>query len=265
MASTTLDLLAPVHRLSLDDYRRTHEVGLFDGTDLRFELIEGIVVEMSPIGRAHERAVIWLMRTLDRQLDDTRLVSPQNSIVLAKLRSLTQPDITIRTRAEVLEQADDQPLLVIEVADSSLRFDRITKSRLYASHGIADYWIVNVEDEAVEVHRDPTRRRFGLTHRAPRGRRATSAAPPRRRRRARPAARLHRRPDPVARSAATTRASFCARGRRLMRASSRMAAERSGCGSVSTTSTGRRERVYREAVPAAWAAKRLGRSFVQPV
>jgi len=56
----------------------------------------------------------------------------------------------------LLEQADDPPLLVIEVADSSLRFDRITKARLYARHGIADSWIVNVEDEAVEVHRDPS-------------------------------------------------------------------------------------------------------------
>ena len=168
MGSTTLDLLAPVHRLSVDDYRRMHEVGLFDGTDLRFELIEGIVVKMSPSGRAHERAVIWLMRALDRQLDETQLVSPQNSIVLAGLRSLPQPDIAIRTRAELLEQADDPPLLIIEVADSSLRFDRITKARLYARHGIADYWIVNVEDEAVEVHRHPAGGAWGsrTVHRA---------------------------------------------------------------------------------------------------
>lgn len=168
MASTALDLLASVHRLSIDDYRRMHDVGLFDGTDLRFELIEGIVVKMSPIGRRHERAVIWLMRTLDRQLDEARLVSPQNSIVLAELRSLPQPDIAIRTRAELLEQADDPPLLIIEVADSSLRFDRITKARLYARQGIADYWIVNVEDEAVEVHRDPTGEGWGTrtVHRA---------------------------------------------------------------------------------------------------
>ncbi len=168
MASTTIDLLAPVHRLSVDDYRRMHEVGLFDGTDLRFELIEGIVVEMSPIGRAHERAVTWLTRTLDRQLDDTQLVSPQSSIVLAELRSLPQPDIAIRTRAELLERTDDPPLLIIEVAGSSLRFDRITKSRLYANHGIADYWIVNIDDEAVEVHRDPTGDGWGTrtVHRA---------------------------------------------------------------------------------------------------
>jgi Uma2 family endonuclease len=154
MASTTLDLLAPVHRLSIDDYRRMHEVGLFDG-DLRVELIEGVVVEMSPIGRVHERAVTWLTRALVLQLAETELVSPQNSIVLAELRSMPQPDIAIRTTAEMLERAADRPLLIIEVADSSLRFDRITKSRLYARHGIEDYWIVNVADEAVEVHRDP--------------------------------------------------------------------------------------------------------------
>ena len=108
-----------------------------------------------PIGRSHERAVTWLNRTLVLQLAETELVSPQNSIVLAELRSMPQPDIAIRTRAELLERADEPPLLIIEVADSSLRFDRVTKSRLYASHGIADYWIVNVQDETVEVHRDP--------------------------------------------------------------------------------------------------------------
>jgi Uma2 family endonuclease len=86
---------------------------------------------------------------------ETELVSPQNSIVLAELRSMPQPDIAIRTTAEMLERTADRPLLIIEVADSSLRFDRITKSRLYARHGIEDYWIVNVADEAVEVHRDP--------------------------------------------------------------------------------------------------------------
>lgn len=54
------------------------------------------------------------------------------------------------------------------MADSSLRFDRITKARLYARQGIADYWIVNVEDEAVEVHRDPTGEGWGTrtVHRA---------------------------------------------------------------------------------------------------
>lgn len=153
MATTSIDLLAPIHRLSVNEYRRMHEAGLLD--DVRVELIDGVVVEMSPLGRRHERGVIWLTRVLVPQLSEQQVVSPQNSIVLRELRSMPQPDIAIRDTDEVLGETEARPLLVIEVADSSLRFDRITKGRLYARAGIADYWIVDVADEAVEVHREP--------------------------------------------------------------------------------------------------------------
>ncbi|MBA2348980.1 MAG: Uma2 family endonuclease [Solirubrobacterales bacterium] len=153
MATTALDLLMPVYRISVDEYERMGEIGLFD--QKRVELIEGVIVEMSPIGRRHDRGVSWLTRTITLQLDDTVIVSPQGSIALPQLGSMPQPDLAVRTTAEMLGHSDDPLRLLVEVADSSLRYDRITKSRLYARAAIGEYWIVNVEEETVEVHTEP--------------------------------------------------------------------------------------------------------------
>lgn len=153
MVTTALDLLAPVYRVSIYEYERMGEIGLFD--QKRVELIEGVIVEMSPIGRPHDRGVSWLTRAIDRQLDDTEIVSPQGSIVLAELGSMPQPDLAVRTTAEMLGHSDDPLRLLVEVSDSSLRYDRITKARLYSRAGIVEYWIVNVVEETVEVHTKP--------------------------------------------------------------------------------------------------------------
>ncbi len=154
MASTSVDLLAPVHRLSVEQYVRIAETGLFDSGP-RVELIDGVIVEMSPIGYPHLHAVMWLNRALVPQLAEAHILSPQQAISLPALRSMPEPDIAILEVEEVLQRVAGRPLLVIEVSDSSLRFDRITKSRLYARHGIPEYWIVNVADEVVEVHLEP--------------------------------------------------------------------------------------------------------------
>lgn len=157
MAPTAVDLLAPVYRLSVAQYRRMGEIGLFDGEDVRVELIDGVVLETSPADWPHLRAVMWLNRALEPQLGEGHLLSPQQGIRLPELQSMPEPDITVLEVSEVLDAAveTDRPLLVIEVANASLQFDRITKSRLYARHGVEDYWIANLEEEVVEVHRDP--------------------------------------------------------------------------------------------------------------
>lgn len=154
MASTSVDLLAPVHRLSVEQYVRIAETGLFDSGP-RVELIDGVIVEMSPIGRPHRRAVMFLNRALVPQLAEAHILSPQQAISLPALRSMPEPDIAILEVEEVIERVAERPLLVIEVSDTSLRFDRVTKSRLYARHGIPEYWIVNVVEEVVEVHLEP--------------------------------------------------------------------------------------------------------------
>lgn len=153
-SSTSLDLLAPVHRLSVDEYVRIAEAGVFDGGP-RVELIEGVIVEMSPTGTPHLRAVMWLTRVLVPQLAEAHILSPQQAIALPELKSMPEPDVAVLTVDEVLFRVAEQPLLVIEASASSLSFDRITKSRLYARHGVPEYWILDIEGGAVEVHREP--------------------------------------------------------------------------------------------------------------
>lgn len=109
-----------------------------------------------PEDRLHLRAVMWQTRNLVPQLADDHILSPQQAIALPALRSMPEPDIAVLDVAEVMQRTAQHPRLFIEVSDSSLRFDRITKSRLYARGGIPEYWLVNVGEQTVEVHREPT-------------------------------------------------------------------------------------------------------------
>ena len=133
------------------------EVGIL-GEDDRVELINGEIVKMSPIGRLHRAFVGNLGQLLAARLIGRAVVWVQNPIVLAE-DTEPQPDVTVlRPRAVPFKQreADAQDtLLLIEVAYTSLAYDRTTKLRLYAEAGIPEYWIVDCTAEAVEVYRNP--------------------------------------------------------------------------------------------------------------
>lgn len=159
MASTAIDLLAPVHRLSVKRYVQMGEAGVFDDAG-RVELIDGVIVEMSPVGWPHTRAVAWLNKVLVPQLDPAHILIPQSAAPMPEQGSAPEPDIWIIEETQVGVD-DPLPLLIIEVSVASLSYDRVTKARLYALRGIADYWIVNVTDAAVEVHREPARESWG--------------------------------------------------------------------------------------------------------
>jgi Uma2 family endonuclease len=140
-----------------EEYHRMAEVGILKPTD-RVELIRGEIVEMSPPGRRHVAFVDNLTQLLVVQLAGRAIVSVQNPVVLAD-DTEPQPDLAIRRRREVpykdLEAHAEDVLLLIEVADASLRYDRSTKLRLYAAAGIREYWVVDCAAEAVEVYRTP--------------------------------------------------------------------------------------------------------------
>ena len=150
-------------QLSLAQYDRMIAGGVFEPRDgRRLEFIHGEIREMTPIGSEHEVAVDWLTEWSFRSLPvDSVWVRVQNSIGLPELDSAPEPDIAWVARRDYSQgrpEADDV-LLVIEVADSSLDYDRGTKADLYSSAGIADYWVVNIPERTVEVRRDP-----GPTH-----------------------------------------------------------------------------------------------------
>jgi Uma2 family endonuclease len=144
------------HRLSVDDYRRMAEVGILAPDD-RVELIDGEIIDMAPPGDLHIVTVMLLDRAL-RVAEKDAFVLVQSPIRLSQL-SQPQPDVALLRlrpdsyRGHRLEAAD--VLLVVEVADSSLRFDRDTKMRLYATHGIAEAWLVDVRGQRLIRHRAP--------------------------------------------------------------------------------------------------------------
>ena len=142
-------------KFTREEYHRMGEVGILKPTD-RVELIRGEIIEMSPIGRRHAAFVDNLTQLLVTRLAGRAIVSVQNPVVLAA-DSEPRPDLKILRRRSVSykdrEAGADDTLLLIEVAESSLTYDRSTKLRLYAEAGIPEYWIVNCVAESVEIHR----------------------------------------------------------------------------------------------------------------
>ena len=145
-----------------EEYHRMGEVGILKPTD-RVELIKGEIVEMSPIGRRHVAFVDNLTQLLVTRLAGRARVSVQNPVALSD-DTEPQPDIKILRQRPVpykeREAFGEDTLLLIEVAETSLAYDRSTKLRLYAEAGIAEYWIVDCTAESVEVHRTPDAARY---------------------------------------------------------------------------------------------------------
>jgi Uma2 family endonuclease len=146
------------HRLfTVDEYHRMAEAGIF-GPEERVELIDGEIIEMSPIGPRHAGCVINLNRLLVTRLGERAVVSPQNPVVI-RPRSEPQPDmLVLRPRAVSYSRAHPTPedvLLAVEVAETTARFDRIVKARLYARARITEYWLADVGEERVDVFRSP--------------------------------------------------------------------------------------------------------------
>ncbi|MGE3595957.1 MAG: Uma2 family endonuclease [Dehalococcoidia bacterium] len=145
------------YRFTVEDYHRMGEAGILDEDD-RVELIEGEILYMSPIGGKHAACVNESARLLIVRLNDRAVVSIQNPVRLSA-RSEPEPDLMLlRPRADRYREGLPVPedvLLIIEVADSTLHFDRGTKLPLYAAAGIPEVWIVDLERRRVLVHRQP--------------------------------------------------------------------------------------------------------------
>ena len=144
--------------ISVTEYHRMGEVGILGERD-RVELIEGELVAMSPIGSYHVGTVITLTQSLSQAVGNRALVSVQNSVRLDDF-SEPEPDFALlRQRPDHYRDALPRPadiLLLIEVADTSLNYDRAVKRALYARHAIPEFWIINLSAGEVEVCRGPT-------------------------------------------------------------------------------------------------------------
>jgi len=153
---TTVELKR--RRFTLEEYHRMGEVGIFHEDD-RIELIEGEIVEMSPIGRLHAGTVDRIAHVFSRRLGERTIVRVQNPILFTRLVSEPQPDVTLLVpRPDFYTGAHPEPgdiLLVVEVMDSSVAYDRGVKLRLYARAGVAEVWLANVNTRRIEGYRRP--------------------------------------------------------------------------------------------------------------
>ncbi|MGH7309226.1 MAG: Uma2 family endonuclease, partial [Candidatus Rokuibacteriota bacterium] len=150
-------------RFTLDEYHRMGEAGIL-GEDDRLELIEGEIIEMSPIGSRHAATVARIHHLFSTRLGDRAVVWSQNPLLLVQHQSEPQPDVMLlapRTDfyAAGLPEPPDVRLLV-EVADSSLLYDRRTKLPLYARAGVAEAWLADLEAGRIEIHRVPAGGRY---------------------------------------------------------------------------------------------------------
>lgn len=149
-------------RFTVDDYHRMAKAGILHEDD-RVELIEGELIEMAAIGSYHFAAVNRLTRHFSGQAGDRFIVSVQNPVRLSR-HSEPQPDLVLlRPRADYYEKelpGPDDVLLIVEVSDTTLAYDRKVKLPLYAAAGVPDAWLVNLPRRSIEVHREPRGNRY---------------------------------------------------------------------------------------------------------
>ena len=173
-----MSALAQTHRFTTDDYYKMAETGILSPND-RVELIRGEIVEMSPIGTRHAACVRRLNRLFSGLVGENALIAVQDPIHLDE-HSEPEPDLTLlRPRADFYAEShptSEDILLLIEVSDSSLLFDRSVKLPLYARHGIREVWVVNLVEGHLQSHREPERDGYRVSQRLRPGDRLTPQA-----------------------------------------------------------------------------------------
>src|SRR5712664_474779 len=155
---------------SVEAYQRLAELGVLHEDD-RVELIAGQVVEMTPIGDRHASCVRRLIGVFARRLVDVAVIDAQNTVVLSR-HDAPQPDLALlRSRADAYPKhprADDI-LLMIEVADTTVAYDRDVKMPLYARAGIPEAWLVDLPADRIDVPRDPVGGHYATVRSVSRG------------------------------------------------------------------------------------------------
>lgn len=158
-------------RFNADEYERMGRAGIL-GEDDRVELIDGEIVEMTPIGLRHADCVNRINSSLVLAFNDVAVILVQNPIRPSD-RSEPQPDLAlVRRRGGLYASSHPRPadiLLVAEVADTSLEYDRRVKVPLYARAGIPEVWLVDLNQETVTAYRDPRRGNYRTAHVVRRG------------------------------------------------------------------------------------------------
>jgi Uma2 family endonuclease len=159
------------HRFTVEEYNCLIETDIFAEDD-QVELIEGEIVEMSPIGKLHAACVDRLTALFSRYAGQSAIVRVQNPIQLPDY-SQPQPDVALlRPRDDFYAKSLPIPadvFLVVEVAETSLKYDQTVKVPLYARAGISEAWLVDLKNEVVEVYALPVEGKYQVIRRVGRG------------------------------------------------------------------------------------------------
>ncbi len=142
------------YKWTVEEYYKLGELGLFYGK--RVQLIRGEIIEMSPMKTPHASSVCLVYEILRAIFSTGFLIRTQLPMSFSRIDE-PEPDIAVveGTVADYFDAHPKSATLLVEVADSSLRLDRTKKRELYAENGIQDYWILNLKQRCLEVHRHP--------------------------------------------------------------------------------------------------------------
>ncbi|MBK7477601.1 MAG: Uma2 family endonuclease [Haliscomenobacter sp.] len=165
-----MEMKSSVRRVSVAEYHKMAETGMLPERGI--ELINGEIIDMSPIGSKHAAMVDRLNQLVSRQLDDQFIVRIQNPI-LADGFSEPEPDIAVvYYRDDFYENEHPKgadSLLIIEVGDSSAAFDRDVKLPLYAASGVPECWLIDLAGQVIYTFRAPDGNTYQLSGRIDKG------------------------------------------------------------------------------------------------
>jgi Uma2 family endonuclease len=163
-------------RFTVTEYYQMAQAGILSEDD-RVELLEGEIIEMSPISSRHASCVGRLTRLFSKRVGEQVIVWVQNPIRLSE-HSEPQPDIALlKMRSDFYSTEHPKPqdvLLLIEVCETSAEFDRRVKVPLYAKAGIPEVWLIDLVQEQIEVYRAPAEQGYGDSRTLARGQSVTA-------------------------------------------------------------------------------------------
>jgi Uma2 family endonuclease len=149
---------------TVSEYHKMIDAGLFVGNS-DYELIEGEIVKKMTQGDYHISCVNRLNMIFAPILAGKAIVSIQNAVVIGDI-SEPEPDVTLLEYREDFYASGKATaadvLLLIEVSDTTLKYDRDVKLKIYAAEGVAEVWIVNLPKQILEVHTDPQKGKYKL-------------------------------------------------------------------------------------------------------
>lgn len=154
------------YRFTVKDFHKLAETGILQETN-KIELITGELINMSPIGSAHAGTVDKIVALLVRKINDKAIVRCQNPLILDDY-SEPEPDIALVKFSKNF-YTDNHPLpqdvlLVIEIADTSIRYDREIKIPLYAKANIPEVWLIDLNQKQLEVYTQPYEQGYRTIH-----------------------------------------------------------------------------------------------------